>query len=308
MKRLLPILMLLACGACVALGCVARDTEKGAGNNTPSAEPEPNSAPEPEVESGWQDEQGNPIPVDEVHDQMRQWLAVNPMRVKMRSMWVSCGEINSVASGALGIVDFDTLESNAENIARKAKDFGDMWETIRDANRQMATLAKKGDWFEARFQSQRVWKACTDCHVENWSLETRGFMPETIDGWIEQGSSLARVPYGDLRLTSPPEFLRMMFSMVAYLDRAVGGIDGNDSQVVLDNAQSIHEYVNEQVELWRAVERHARKIVETAAKADTLGVDRQYAKMTSNCRTCHEKYVTDDRAPLNPLPWKYRNE
>jgi hypothetical protein len=294
-----PIL-LAACILCLAIGCVARDQDNG---SAPAPANQPN-----EPETPWVDEQGNPVSVDEVHRAMAGWLAENPMRSRMRSMWVSSGEIVSVASGAQGVIDFDTLESNAENIARKAGGFAAMWELIRDANREMAAKAGESEWFEARYQSQRLWKACTDCHVETWSLETRGFMPETIDAWLENGNTVDAAPYGNLRLSSTPQFLQLMFRMVALLDRAVTAIDGNDSRVVLDNARAIHQLVNEQLELWRSVERHARRIAELASRNDTLGVDRQYSRMIANCGECHEKFVQDERLPLNPLPWKYRNE
>ncbi|MBZ0135235.1 MAG: hypothetical protein K8I27_02540 [Planctomycetes bacterium] len=298
MKQITLMLTLAAFGACVVLGCVKRSEPANSPILPPTESTPKNSAVKPIKSPG----------ITEADDSLGTWLAVNPMRIKMRSMWVSCGEINAMASGAHGVIDFDTLESNAENIARKAKAFGDMWEVIRDANREMATQAKAGDWFESRFQSQRVWSACTDCHVENWSLETRGFLPETIEGWIDDGNSLGDVPYGNLRLSSTPHFLQIMFRMVGFLQRAIGAIDNNDEKVVLTSAQAIHEMANEQLELWRSVERHARKIVETAARNDVLGIDASYGKMTENCRTCHEKYVQDERLPLNPLPWKYGND
>lgn len=303
MKRLVPFGLLIASGICLLIGCVKRSEPRL--NTNPDKQPvvvlpKPEAKPEPKVEP-----KPEPAPVVEVEDPVARWLAVSPMKTKMRSMWVSCGEINAMASGAFGFVDFDTLESNATNIARKAKEFADMWQAVRDSNREMAAKAKAGEWFESRFQSQRLWKSCTDCHVENWSLETRGFMPQTIKGWVDHGNPIERVQYGNLKLNSPPHYLESMYRMVSYFDRAVRAIEGNDTKVVLDSAKSLHELANEQYELWRGVERHANKIVETAATSKVDEIDLSYAKMIENCNSCHEKYVQDERAPLNPLPWKY---
>lgn len=298
MKRSLPAFLLSACCICALIGCV-KQAEPGPGPLPVIVLP----APAPIAKTPPKEQPAEP-PRPEVAPPT--WLEVSPMRTKMRSMWVSCGEINAMASGAFGIIDFDTLETNAGNIARKAKEFGDMWQAIRDANREMATRAKDGDWFEARFQSQRVWKSCTDCHVENWSLHTRGFLPDTFQGWLKNGNSTDSVPYGTLRLSSTPEYLQIMYRMVAHLDRAVGAVESNDADVVLSQAQSIHGVVNEQLEYWRAIERHANKIVESASRGETTGIDASYGKLIENCQGCHDSYVKDDRAPLNPLPWKYR--
>lgn len=293
MKRMVPVALLFAGCICLVIGCVKQDETKSQPMVVLPAPTVVEEKPEPE-------------PAKETETTPPHWLQVNPMRLKMQSMWVSCGEINAMASGAFGIVDFDTLETNAGNIARKANEFGDMWEAIRDANREMAARAKTGDWFEARFESQRIWKSCTDCHVENWSLHTRGFLPQTIEGWVENGNPIDGVHYGKLKLTSPLPYRQAMYRMVSLLDRSVDGVESNDSRVVLDHAQSLHEIVNEQLELWQAIERHANKIVETASKADTTGIDSSYAKMTENCVSCHAKYVQDERLPLNPMAWKYR--
>ena len=304
MKRVITISLLLACGVCLALGCVKQQEPNTPGENAAAS----NTETQPEPAGDLPEEPSDPIPADEVQSKLADWLAVSPMRTKMLSMWVSCGEVNSMASGAFGVIEFDTLETNAGNIARTAKAFADMWEAIRNANRDMAAEAKAGDWFEARFLSQRVWKSCTDCHVENWSLATRGFLPETIDSWLEDDSSLADAPYGNLRLSSTPHYLQIMYRMVAYLDRAVGAIENNDAKIVLQSAQAMHEILNEQTELWRGVERHATKIADTAAKSDTSGIDRSYGRMIENCVACHEKYVQDARVPLDPIAWKYRRE
>jgi hypothetical protein len=227
------------------------------------------------------------------------------MKQDMRSMWLSAGLITANAGGYRD-TDFDALESNAENIARKAGKFAGLWELIRDANRQMALKAKEKDWFEARFQSQRVYKACTDCHIDTWSPYTRGFTPESIDGWLENGNAAENVPYSGLNLTSTPEFLQIMFRMIAYLDRSIAGIDNNNEAEVLKWTKSLDEIITEQYELWRTVERQAKLISEIAARTDTLNVDRYYAKMIAACTDCHAKYVKDERTPKNPLAWKYR--
>jgi hypothetical protein len=290
-------MLLLAALACWALGCTARSEPRPqpkAANAPPARQPEP-EAPTPE-----------PEPTLAPHE-FEAWLETSPLRTTMRSMWLSAGMISANAGGYRNI-DFDALESNAENIARKAGGFATMWETIRDANRQMALKARERDWAAATTQSQRVWKSCTDCHVETWSPHARGFMPESIDGWLENGNAAENVPYSGLNLSSTPEFLAIMFRMVAYLDRSVSGIENNNADEVLKWTQSMDAVVAEQLELWRTVERHARAIADIAAKADTLNVDRQYTKMIKGCADCHEKYVTDERSPKNPLPWKYRNE
>ena len=227
------------------------------------------------------------------------------MRLKMRSMWVSAGMI-SANTGGYQNTDFDVLESNAENIARKAGEFASMWETIRDANRLMATKAKSDEWFDARIQSQRLWKSCNDCHVETWSMETRGFVPDSIEGWLKKGNAAERVPFSGLNLTAPPEYLRIMFTSVALLERSIGAIDGRNSTEVLENTKQMHEIVNDQLEMWQAVERYARNIVEIAAKTDAGGIEEQYPKLVKACTTCHDKFVKDERVPLNPLPWKHR--
>ena len=267
MKQMITISLLIACGVCLVLGCVKQQGTPGV--NAP-AENSPTTPTESEPATNSQTEQVSPVLADDVQAQLADWLAVSPMRTKMLSMWVSCGEVNSMAGGAFGVIDFDTLETNAGNIARTAKAFAEMWEAVRDANRDMAAEAKAGDWFEARFLSQRVWKSCTDCHVENWSLATRGFLPETIDSWLDDGRSLDQAPYGNLRLSSTPHYLQIMYRMVAYLDRAVGAIENNDAQIVLQSAKAMHEIVNEQVDLWRGRHRLAGGRLDCCVEVDPL--------------------------------------
>jgi hypothetical protein len=279
----------LAAIACWVIGCTRQNESPRVAVERPAARPADKPVPAPE---------GEAHPFDA-------WLKVSPLRLDMRSMWLSAGLINANAGGFRD-TDFDALESNAENIAQKAGKFARMWEMIRTANREMATKAKASDWFEARFQSQRVYKSCTDCHVDTWSPYTRGFMPESIDGWLENGNASENVKYSGLNLTSTPEFLQIMFRMVAYLDRAIAGIDANNSAEVLRWTKSMEEVVAEQYEWWRTVERSAKQIAEAASRTDTVNVDAQYARMTGACIACHEKYVKDDRQPKNPLPWAYR--
>lgn len=249
--------------------------------------------------------QPTPVPaVIDVPDPMEEWLAQSPMRLKMRSMWIDCGMIVRNVEGG-GLVDYDSLEGSAEDIARKADGFADLWEVIRDQNRTMATKAKEGDWFEARYQSQRIWSSCTDCHIENWSQHTRGFRPVTIKGWLKNGNAADDVPTANITLSAPQPFLELMFTMMRGLNQSVRGIENHNANRVLEASASVHRVANEQLEIWRGIERQARAIAELAANNRTDGVDGHYAKMTQACIDCHTHYVKESRTPLNPLPWRY---
>jgi hypothetical protein len=291
MRKTTVLILLSAAIACWAIGCVKQPEPAPVAVNQPACAP----VVKPE-------QPAEPAPAEHPY---ADWLKISPMRLDMRNMWLSAGLINANAGGYRD-TDFDALESNATNIANKAGKFAGMWEVIRTANRDMATKAREADWFEARFLSQRIFKSCTDCHSDTWSAYTRGFTPESIDGWLENGNASQNVEYSGLNLTSTKQFLEIMFRMVAYLDRSIAGIDNNNLTEVLKWTKSMDEIVTEQYELWRTVERGAKQIAEIASRTDTLNIDRHYAKMIAACVGCHEKYVPDDRRPKNPLPWKYR--
>jgi hypothetical protein len=291
MRKTSILVLLFAAIGCWAIGCMQQPDPAPVVANQPVSKPVQKPVADPESESA--------------EHRYAAWLKTSPLRLDMRSMWLSAGLISANAGGFRD-TDFDALESNAENIARKAGKFAAMWEVIRTGNRDMATKAKESDWFEARFKSQRIYKSCVDCHVETYSPYTRGFTPESIDDWFENGNAAEDARYSGLNLTTTDEFLRMMKLVDNYLDRAIGGIDANNLAEVMKWTKSLDELVTEQYELWRTVERNAKLIVEVAARTDTLNVDRHYSKMIRACIDCHEKYVPDEREPKNPLPWKYR--
>jgi hypothetical protein len=286
MRNLILLSLLAAACTFLVLGCT--------GDEAPPAPTPAPAAPQP-----------TPTPaVVDAPDPTEEWLAQSPMRLKMRSMWIDCGMIVRNAAGG-GLVDYDSLEGSAEDIARKADGFAVMWEAIRDQNRTMATKAKEGDWFEARYQSQRIWSSCTDCHIENWSQHTRGFRPATIEGWLRNGNTADDVPTANIRLSAPQPFMELMFTMMRGLNRSVRGIENHNPSRVLEASADVHKVANGQLEIWRGIERQARAIAELAANNRTAGIDGHYAKLTQACIDCHTHYVRESRTPLNPLPWKY---
>jgi hypothetical protein len=291
MQRLTSISLLLACLTCWLIGCSrepANNRAEPARNaETPIAD-NPTEKPPTELPPA---------------DELASWLSLSPMRMKMRSMWVDCGSIVRFSASG-GVVDFDWLEASGEDIARKAGAFADMWEIIRDQNRNMAAQAKKEDWFEARFASERVWSSCTDCHLETWSMHTRGFRQETIEGWLKDGYAGRNVPSADITLSAPSGYLKIMFSMLAHLERAISAMERHDVDGVLVSTQAIHKFVHEQVEFFRTIERHGRAIAEIASRNTIDGIQSQYISMTATCIQCHDKFVQQDRELMNPLPWK----
>lgn len=235
-----------------------------------------------------------------------EWLRFSPMRVKMRGMWLNCGVI--VARTTAPLIDYDGLESAAADIARKAEQFGDMWETVRDHNRNIATHAREGDWFNARYESQRLWTACTDCHVENWSPYTRGFEPESIETWFDKGYATEDAPYAFIRLTAPRAFIIEMFTMVRHLNIGAGDIEAHNTEGVMEATAGIHRLVNAHINHWRAIQRYAENIREAAARTVLTDIHLNYNKMAGHCAGCHAKYVHDGRLPLNPLPFPPADE
>ena len=286
--RTATLILLMAAIACWAIGCNSRTEPK----------PEPVNQPQPTPEPA------KPEPAGDKH-RFADWLAVSPMKTDMRSMWLSAGLINANAGGYRA-TDFDALESNADNIATKAGKFAGMWDVIRQRNRDLAVKAKAGNWDDARISSQRVYTSCQDCHVDTWSPHTRGVLPASIDTWLENGNAAENVKFSGLNLTSTDAYLKLMFRMVQYLDRTIGGVDNKNLAEVLKWTKSLDEAVAEQLELWRTVERAARQIAEIASRTDTTGVEAQYTKMITACITCHATYVPDEREPKNPPPWKQR--
>ena len=294
-------LLLVLLGCCIAfglLGCIksASSPENNQANTPTPPAPANEPAPEPQ-----------PASTDELDAKLQDWVNHSPMRLKMHGMWINAGLIVRLGAG-VEFIDYSWLEAAAQDIARKAGDFAEMWELIRDANRDMAALAKKEEWFDARMASFRVWSYCTDCHAENWSPHTRGFKPETFKTWLENGNAAEDAPTTGIRLTAPPRFLQIMFRMLGNINMGNAAMESHDSAGVLDATKNIHEVVVEQLSFWRTIERHARAIATQAENQRIDGIDAQYAKMTSGCIGCHDKYVADGRTPLNPLPWKYSDD
>ena len=262
-----------------------------------AAAPEPQTQPEPQ-----------PAPAISALDaKLDEWLKQSPMRMKMHSMWIDTGLIVRYGAGA-ELVDYDWLEASAEDIARKADGFADMWEIIRDENRNMAARAKAEEWFDARLASFKLWSCCTDCHAENWSPATRGFTVETWTTWLENGNAAEDAPSKGIRLSAPPRFLQLMFRMLANVRSANSAMEGHDAAGVMEATKNVHEVAAEQLEFWRGIERQARAIAALAENQRTDGIDSHYEKMTQGCIGCHDKFVADGRTPLNPLPWKYDDE
>jgi hypothetical protein len=297
--RALTLILFSAAAICLAIGCTARDDNQQAPAVTPS-----NAA----VPEGYADapvDLKRPDPVRIAPADIDGWLQISPVRMNMRSMWVSSGLIVAFSAGRYN-ADFDAIEGNARNIERKAANYANMWDAVRTENRAIAEQARERNWDQSREHSQRLWAKCSYCHVESWSMETRGILQESIDGWLENGTAAERVPYSGLRLASPDAFLGIMLEMVAQLDRTMAGIERQDGDLVMRNTQAMDRIIGDQVERWRAVELEARLIAEIAAKSDVLNIDRRYARMIRACNDCHATFVQDDREPLDPLPWKYR--
>ncbi|MCB9895149.1 MAG: hypothetical protein H6839_11915 [Planctomycetes bacterium] len=301
MRRFTPMLLLIACLTCWLIGC-SREANNGAGN-APGVPPANDSSNQPAEKAP------EPPPPDEIAkpEDFEIWLKQSPMRMKMRSMWIDCGLIVRFCTGG-GQVDYDWLEASGEDIARKAASFADMWEIIRDQNRNMAAQAKKEDWFEARYASERVWSCCTDCHAENWSMHTRGFRANTIEAWLERGYSNPDAPSEGIQLSAPNNFLQIMFTMLRNLSTAITSIEQHNVEGVMTTTQVIHKIANEQVEVFRTIERHGRAIAEAASRNSTDDIKAHYITMTATCIQCHDKFVHGERKLMNPLPWKAPDE
>jgi len=292
------LLLVLGCAAVAfgVLGCVRAPSNVSDGQNAPAPAPEPKPRPEPE-----------PDPQAELDAKLKDWVAQSPMRQRMHAMWIDCGLIVRFAAGGR-LVDYDWLEASAEDIARKADAFADMWEIIRDENRNMAVRAKAGEWFDAHLASQKLWSCCTDCHCEYWSPYMRGFNQETIQAWLDNGNAADDAPVGNIRLNAPPGFLRIMFSMFGSVNATNNAIEKQDAKAVLNATKNIHTIAADQVQIWRTIEGNARAIAERAEINHTDGIREHYEKIVQTCSNCHERFVNDGRTPLNPLPWKYHDE
>lgn len=298
MKQLIPI-ALLVCAA--TLGVVGVFTSPDTEMVTPedaagAAESERQVTPAPPRALAPMDA----YPRAELTTDAEEWLKFSPMRVKMRSMWLDCAVIAMQANNEL--VDFDQLESAAADIALKAGQFADMWQDVRDHNRRIAKYARDEDWFNANYETQRMWMACTRCHIDNWSPATRGMIPASIEAWYERGYATSDAPYGSMRLTTPRPFIRDMFTMMGYLNMAIGDISEHHGEGVMEATRTIDGVIKFQLDRWNAIARYAESIREPASRLSVRGVRGSYAKLAGMCTGCHARFVNDGRIPLNPLP------
>lgn len=248
-----------------------------------------------------------PRPIEETpapptpNTEPEEWMLESPMRLKMRKMWLNAGVIGARTTSSE--IEFEGLETAAAYIARTAGGMADMWRTVRDHNREIARHAEDGNWYEAVYESQRAWTACTDCHVENWSPHARGFLPETVEDWLDYGYATEKAAYDRVQHTAPQAWVDEMRRLMGNHGRAAFAVERRDVEQVMSSTHEVEKIIRNQLVLWEGVERHASKIVEISALNRINGIREQYNHMTGYCIGCHATYVTDGRVPLNPLPF-----
>lgn len=230
-----------------------------------------------------------------------EWVHASPFQAKMRSMWVSCGLIVGNAMFP-EISDTVLLEAAARDIANKARGFAEHFEKCRDLNRDATVAARAGEWDKAVTALDRVNRACENCHYENWPLRTRGFIPETLKGWKDADTVFEDEPWEEMKLHSPVPLLRMMYGLRGQLTLAqFYAVRRSESQLRTATGK-MHKPLDEQANIWRAIEAQANSIVALAEQGLLADVGNHYLTMTRLCADCHKEW--SDSRGIDPLPWK----
>ena len=192
----------------------------------------------------------NGLPPEPAHEA---WLTHSPLRAKMRAMWIDCGTIAS-QSIQPETADLASIECAADDIARKADQAADFWQAVKEANLACSGAGKRGDWDQASEKHHRIWKTCSDCHVENWRLQTRGFKSDTVEAW--RGGYRKDVPwnsaYSDGLNAAPKEnFHRGMRALQNALDQMAVAIEERKWSEMASHAKKLGDSCNSQINVWR---------------------------------------------------------
>jgi cytochrome c556 len=292
MKRssLMAVTFAVLCAACV-IGCVKQ------ADNAP--------ADKPKVAATRVDEPPKAAPpakpINPMDKQWAEWVAQSPMRQKMRAMWFACGLVvgNSLDRD---IADLALLKLSADDIAAKAGGFAHHWEKVRTLNRQAAAAVGKVDWEEVSLKLNETEMACEGCHFENWSLATRGVLPETLSGWVENDTVFGDEPWGQMNLNGAPAWIAQMLQMRFQVRSAMAFARRLDKNRVLGSTRKIHEFADDQARRWRTIEAQANAISRAAQTGATWEVEGHYITLRRNCIDCHDKFAPD--RGLAPTPWK----
>lgn len=237
------------------------------------------------------------------------WLDDSPLRTSMRSMWVDCGIILSVAAPQGSQIDHDRVECAAEDIARKATRMVELWTTVRDAVDGCESSAKTGEWDAAWQLHGRIWKRCCDCHVETWTASRRGVSIAALAGWRVSDPEVSRtLPKGALGSpdngpSDPPvkEQMRMLATATTAMRTA---LDGESAADVAKAAATSRALIDEDVRVWEVIAAKARAIQELAQGRASEDAATLYGEMTAQCTACHARYVTSPHDQLAPPTWK----
>jgi hypothetical protein len=226
------------------------------------------------------------------------WVRDNPLRNRMRGMWIDCGLIIANSSAAMN-PDADHLRSSAIQIANEAREIEEFWKRIQDHNRDEVTAAMEGDWETASKRWYDVHEACGECHDVLWTMEARGMMPGTVEAWAEKQSPFEG-KWSEQVFTSPPGVRKGMQKLRDNMFAAATGIDNEDIESVKQATQIVEKAAKKNLRFWSGIRRNADAIVQKARDKD-FDVRNEYENLRGYCIECHE--ATSDNRGVTPLPW-----
>ncbi|MDC1141940.1 hypothetical protein OAU50_02510 [Planctomycetota bacterium] len=293
----LKALIFLA-GLCIGsamIGC-GRSDSNTADDNKPASKAEAAPIPQPPLPTSQPPERIGPTPWED-------WMHHSPIRENMRRFWVDMGQIvaNSARPELVDGMGVELLDSAAADIERRAERIAGYWKAVRDRASASVLKARAGDWPAAYDDLDEMHHECGNCHHEYWTQAARGYLPETLKGWHENGTPFEYEPWGEQVFSAPPKVRARMDKLRTDMNASFAAIDAKDLTAYDRTVKAIYDTSNKQYKIFNDIALNAAQIQNAANVGDLGGVEKYYNRIATKCITCHAE--TADGRALNPLPW-----
>ncbi|MCC6573995.1 MAG: hypothetical protein IT462_09400 [Planctomycetes bacterium] len=236
------------------------------------------------------------------------WLDHSPLHFVMRAMWADCGMVllhaRDTETGNL-----ESIECSAEDIARKAGRFAQLYAAVAKPANDLGRAAKDGQWDAAATAYERLNKACCDCHVEYWPPKLRGFNADVVKLWREKGSPVDETPWSydyAERLEHPPTtpYRSLMRCWNDGTGDIASALEKRDAAGTQESAGDLFKSVDNQAQAWTRLNERARSMQQFAMRGNFAPMKGTYERMIAECNSCHAALVDKPPEMLTPLPWR----